>query len=200
LTQSDGQQSRDLHGRPAVRPAGARTPPKEKGRPKPPPTPLYNPNKWSAAATLLAVITLTHNPLLQTMQATCRKRLASSRSPPRIREANAVRRVASSDLPIPLDRIGNRGIGSRRGRRLSRSAAPSGIASASSPSRPPRVTGWSQRCPLDLRDMCLPKKRQMWDCRSCGRAQPSAQVCRHTDEYTNIGGPNGSASGVVAHL
>jgi hypothetical protein len=52
-----------------------------------------------------------------------------------------------------------------------------------------RVTGWSQRYPLDFRDMCLPKKRQTWKCRSCGRAQPSAQVCRHTNEYTNIGGP-----------
>jgi hypothetical protein len=52
-----------------------------------------------------------------------------------------------------------------------------------------RVTGWSQRCPLDFRDMCLSKKRQMWDCRSCGRAQPSAQVRTHTNEYTNIGGP-----------
>jgi hypothetical protein len=30
----------------------------EKGRPKPPLTPLYNPNKWSAAATLLAVVSL----------------------------------------------------------------------------------------------------------------------------------------------
>jgi hypothetical protein len=52
-----------------------------------------------------------------------------------------------------------------------------------------RVTGWSQRCPLDFRDMCLPKKRQTWKCRFCGRAQPSAQVCTHTNEYTNIGGP-----------
>jgi hypothetical protein len=33
-------------------------PREEKGRPKPPPTPLYNPNKWSAAATLLAVVSL----------------------------------------------------------------------------------------------------------------------------------------------
>jgi hypothetical protein len=37
--------------------------------------------------------------------------------------------------------------------------------------------------------VCLPKKRQTWKCRSCGRAQPSAQVCTHTNEYKNMGGP-----------
>jgi hypothetical protein len=38
-----------------------------------------------------------------------------------------------------------------------------------------RVTGWSQRCPLDFRDMCLPKKRQMWKCFSCERIE--ARYC-----------------------
>jgi hypothetical protein len=26
-----------------------------------------------------------------------------------------------------------------------------------------QITGWSQRCPPDFRDECLPKKRQMWE-------------------------------------